>query len=72
VAAVFGALSVVGVGIGGLTAGGAGAGPAAPTVVPPVDTFVVDHARTTGQLPFVDVSAGWQLTGAGQDGGAGR
>jgi hypothetical protein len=72
VAAMFGALTVVGVGISGLTASGAGAGPAAPTVVPPVDTFVVDHARTAGQLPFVDVSAGWQLAGAGQDGGAGR
>jgi hypothetical protein len=72
VAAVFGALSVVGVGISGLTAGSAGASPSAPTVVPPVDTFVVDHARTTGQLPFVDVSAGWSLTSAGQDGGAGR
>lgn len=72
VAAVFGALSVVGVGIAGLAAGVSGDSPASPTVVPPIDTFVVDHVRTTGDLPFVDVPAGWQLTSAGQDGGAGR
>jgi hypothetical protein len=72
VAAVFGALSVTGVGIISLAAGGSGAVPATPTVNPPVDAFLIDHARTTSSLPFVDVSVGWQLTGAGQDGGAGR
>jgi hypothetical protein len=72
VAAVFGALSVVGVGITGLAVGASSGSPSEPTVVPPVDTFVVDHARTTSDLPFVDVPAGWQLTSAGQDGGAGR
>jgi len=70
--AVFGALSVVGVGITSLTAGGAGAVPASPTVVPPVDTFVIDHARTTDTLPFVDVPAGWQLVLSDQGGGAAR
>jgi hypothetical protein len=71
VAAVFGALSVVGVGVSSLAVSG-GVSPSMPTVVPPVDTFVVDHAETTRELPFVDVPAGWQLTQARQDGGAGR
>lgn len=70
-AAVFGALSVVGVGITGFATTASGGSPAVPTVVPPVDSFVVDHARTTKDLPFVDVPAGW-LTSAVQGGGAGR
>jgi hypothetical protein len=72
VAAVFGALSMVGVGVAGLVVSGSGNAPASPALNPPVDTFVIDHARTTSNLPFVDVPAGWQLTGTGEDGGAGR
>jgi hypothetical protein len=72
VAAVFGALSVVGVGLGGLANGTSAVSPTAPTVVPPVDSFVVDHVRTTADLPFIDGSAGWQLTSAERVGGAGR
>ncbi len=72
--AVLGALSVVGVGISGLAVSGAGS--AEPTLVPPLDTFVVDHAAATSNLPFVDIPAGWQpsasttLSAAG--GGAGK
>lgn len=72
VAAVFSALSVVGVGIVGLAVSESGGAPTAPRVVPPVDTFVIDHARTTSDLPFADVPVGWQLTQAGQDGGTRR
>jgi hypothetical protein len=64
--AVLGALSVVGVGITGLVTSSA-AGARTPTVVPPVDSFVVDHAGTTVNLPFVDVPAGWQLVRTGPD-----
>lgn len=55
--AVLGALSVVGVGVSGLVADAGDAGP--PALVPPVDTFVVDHAVTTRNLPFADVPVGW-------------
>ncbi len=72
--AVLGALTVVGAGIGGLAV--ANAGSAGPTLVPPVATFVVDHADTTSTLPFVDVPAGWQVSdgqsGAAAAGGAGK
>ncbi|HET9655037.1 MAG TPA: hypothetical protein VFP72_06770, partial [Kineosporiaceae bacterium] len=70
--AVIGALSVVGVGITGLAAGGAVAGPSAPAVVPPVDTLVVDHPGTAADLPFMDVPAGWQLVSNAQGDGSGR
>jgi anti-sigma factor RsiW len=67
--AVFGALTVVGVGVSGLALSSGGP---EPTVVPPVDSFVVDHVRSTSQLPFVDVLAGWQGTTSAQGGGAGQ
>jgi len=58
VAATFvGALTIVGVGIAGgvsLTAARPG-----PSIVPPVDVFVVEHAATTSDLPFVEEPAGW-------------
>ena len=31
-----------------------------PTVVPPVDTLVVEHANTTGTLPFGDQNTEWE------------
>ncbi len=55
--AVFGALSVVGVGAAGLTLAPGSLIPG--TVVPPVATFVVEHTATTRDLPFVDVPGGW-------------
>ncbi len=55
--AVFGALSVVGVGAAGLTFSTAPLSPGA--AVPPFATFVVEHATTTRDLPFVDVPASW-------------
>lgn len=72
VAAVFGALSVVGVGIMGMTASGAVRTPSAPMVVPPVDSLVMQRSRPTGNQPFVDPSASWELTMADRDGGSGR
>ena len=71
-AAVFSALSRGRGGIVGLAVGESGGVPTAPPVVPPVDTFVIDHARTTSELPFADVPVGWQLTQAGQVGGTRR
>lgn len=52
-AAVVGALSMVGVGAAGLTFSVTALSPG--TVLPPVATFVVEHAALTGGLPFVDV-----------------
>lgn len=66
---VAGTLVVVGAGVTGLSRSTGGS---APTVVPPVDTFVVDHARSTEDFPFADLSAGWQETAPAVDGGAGR
>jgi hypothetical protein len=61
VGALVGALSVLGVvGLSGLALSG-GPGPA--PVVPPLDTFVVEHAATTGGLPLNQVPALWQSSG---------
>lgn len=59
-AAVVGALSVVGVGVVGLVV--ATSPVAAPAVTPAIDAFVVEHATTTGSLPFADQQVAW-LTG---------
>lgn len=75
VAAVFGALSVVGVGITGLTASGTIRAPSAPTVVPPVDSLVMQPSPSPGNLQFTDSaasSASWELTMAGRGSGFGR
>jgi hypothetical protein len=53
--AVLGALSAVGVGVSGLLLATPGSAP----VVPPLDSFVVEHADTTSGLLFTDVTAGW-------------
>ena len=56
-ATLVGALTIVGAGVvGGLSLTAARPGP---TIVPPVDVFVVEHAATTSDLPFVDEPAGW-------------
>ena len=56
-AAVVGAMCLVGAGVAG---GVVSAGAAGPTVVPPVDTLVVQHSTTTGSLPFGDQNAEWE------------
>jgi hypothetical protein len=59
-AAMVGALSLLGAGV---VAGVAAAGsPAGPALVPPVDSFVVEHQATTANFPFIDDSSGWGET----------
>jgi hypothetical protein len=66
-AAVVGAMCLVGAGVAGgvVSAGAAGQ----PTVVPPVDTLVVQHSTSTGTLPFGDQNAEWE---AGDTAGSSR
>ncbi|MDQ1294210.1 MAG: hypothetical protein QG608_2093 [Actinomycetota bacterium] len=56
--AVLGTLGVFGLG-GVVHATTQAGGDSPPTVVPPVDSFVLEHATTSGDLPFADVPAGW-------------
>jgi len=65
-AAVLGTLGVVGLG-GVVHATTQAGGQSPPTVVPPVDSFVLEHATTSGDLPFTDVPAGWRGTCAAQE-----
>ena len=59
-AAMVGALSLLGAGV---VAGLATARtPAGPALVPPVDSFVVEHEATTANFPFIDDSSGWGET----------
>ena len=66
-AAVVGALSLISAGVAaGVVTAGSTVGPA---VVPPIDTFVVEHQATTVDLPFLDESSGWgelPVTGGGR------
>ena len=59
-AAMVGAMCLVGAGVAGgvVTAGGG-----QPTVVPPVDTLVVEHAATTDTLPFGEQNTDWESGG---------
>jgi anti-sigma factor RsiW len=53
---VFGAMSlVVGLGMAAFTAGGGEATPG-PRITPPVEMYSVEHAITTGQVPFTGPS----------------
>jgi hypothetical protein len=66
-AAMVGAMCLVGAGVaGGVVTAGAGR---QPTVVPPVDTLVVEHANTTGTLPFGDQNTEWET---GENAGTSR
>ncbi len=68
--ALVGTLSVtVVVGATGLVLG---AGAASPAVVPPVDTFVVEHVATTGGLPLTQVPVDWRTVGDPGSAGDGR
>ena len=57
--AVIGAVGAVGVGAVGVGAGSATS--SAPRVVPQVDSFVVQHAATTRNLPFGDTGTTWPV-----------
>ena len=55
---VLGAMSVVvGLGAAAFTAGGGGAGAPGPRITPPVEMYSVEHAITTGEVPFTGPSA---------------
>jgi hypothetical protein len=69
--AVIGALGVIGVGVAATGSAMGGSADHGPTVVPPVDSFIVEHADTTTQLPFTDVEIHGVATQS-QDAGAGR
>ena len=62
-AAMVGAVCLVGAGV----AGGVASTSAADTrVVPPVDSFVLEHSATTSTLPFGDQTVLWGAVGAGR------
>jgi len=60
-AAMVGAVCLVGAGVAGGVANG---GVANTQVVPPVDSFVLEHTATTDTLPFRDQSVMWGRVGA--------
>jgi hypothetical protein len=57
-----GAACLVGAGVAGGVANG-GAAPSA-QVVPPIDSLLIEHNATAGQLPLVDQTVVWGLVGA--------
>jgi len=61
-AVVIGGLCVVGLGVVGITLVN---DPVSPRVVPPVNSFVVDHPATTSTIPFGGHIATWQSGGQG-------
>jgi anti-sigma factor RsiW len=48
---------VVGLGAAAFTAGGGGEAAPGPRITPPVEMYVVEHAITTGEIPFAGPSA---------------
>jgi hypothetical protein len=62
-AAMVGAACLVGAGVAG---GVATSGAASATVVPPVDSFVVEHIATARNLPLSDQTVMWGTVGAGR------
>ena len=55
---VFGAMSlVVGLSTAAFTAGGGGEATPGPRITPPVEMYSVEHAITTGEVPFTGPSA---------------
>jgi anti-sigma factor RsiW len=61
-AAMVGALCLVGAGVAGGVVSEGGTSPP-PAVVPPVDSFVVEHSVTTNTLTFSDQTAEWGSAG---------
>jgi hypothetical protein len=62
-AAMVGAACLVGAGVAGGVANG---GVANTQVVPPIDSFVLEHSATTDTMPFRDQSVMWGRVGAGR------
>ena len=62
-AAMVGAACLVGAGVAGGVANG---GVANTQVVPPIDSFVLEHTATTDTMPFRDQSVMWGRVGAGR------
>ena len=62
-AAMVGAVCLVGAGVAGGVASG---GVVDQRVVPPVDSFVVEHGAATSSLPFADQTVLWRAVGAGR------
>jgi anti-sigma factor RsiW len=48
---------VVGLGTAAFTVGGSGSAAPGPRITPPVEMYVVEHAITTGEVPFAGPSA---------------
>jgi len=60
---VLGAMSlVVGLGTAAFTAGGGGDAAPGPRITPPVEMYSVEHAITTGEVPFAGPGNGTQPT----------
>ena len=49
---------VVGLGTAAFTAGGGGSSAPGPRITPPVEMYSVEHAITTGEVPFPAPAAG--------------
>lgn len=62
-AAMVGAACLVGAGV---TGGIVNSSVAAQRVVPPVDSFVLEHSATTAELPLSDQTVLWGVVGAGR------
>jgi hypothetical protein len=62
-AAMVGAACLVGAGVAGGIANSTAAGQ---QVIPPVDSFVLEHGATTSNLPFADQTVVWGTVGAGR------
>jgi hypothetical protein len=62
-AAMVGAVCLVGAGVAGGVASG---GVVTQRVVPPVDSFVLEHGATTAELPFADQTVVWGVVEAGR------
>ena len=63
-AAMVGAACLVGAGVAGGVANGGVATTPATTVVPPIDSLVLEHGATAGRLPLADQTVVWGLVGA--------
>ena len=56
---------VVGLGTAAFTAGGSGDAAPGPRITPPVEMYSVEHAITTGEVPFTGPSS--RASAAGSD-----
>jgi anti-sigma factor RsiW len=61
---------VVGLGTAAFTAGGGGAAAPGPRITPPVEIYSVEHAITTGEVPFTGPSGRPSVGASAADSGA--